>query len=240
MNFKTQKAKIIFTGDWHLGNQDCDLKLIKKHISRISRMGEDTHVYLTGDLIENAINGIGESDQQYSVNYQLEQLKKIIQPIKNRIIGCVLGNHEWRTTKVAKGNLLIRIYESILGCPCYGFEDYFQIKMGKQQYKILVRHPSSRATSTGYIRRLFKACSHNIAGDYDLMVFAHFHQVLPHKRDYYTYNSPELRRKWDCIYGHYLNYKEGYAHEKMLSHHKKGCIIATFERDKHKLEVKEF
>jgi predicted MPP superfamily phosphohydrolase len=238
MNFKTKKVNIVFIGDWHLGNSYTDEKLLLETINQISKM-KNTWVYLMGDLIENAINGIGIDEQYLSITYQLQQLRYYIEPIKNKIIGCILGNHEWRTTRAAQANLLKELYYGILGIPTYNFEHYFQIHVQNEKYRILVRHPSSMGTTTGWIMNLFAKASRIIAGDYDIMVFAHFHRKLIHKRNYLAMNG-ELRTKYDCISGHFLNYHNSYAHEKMLTPHEPGCIMATFYADKHLVEVKEF
>lgn len=249
MNFKTKKVNIIFIGDWHLGNAQCDENLLMKHINKISKMN-NTYVYLMGDLIENAINNIGVEEQYLSVTYQLKQLKEYIKPIKNKILGCILGNHEWRTTRKAQANLLKELYEGILGIPVYNFEHYFSIALGRdlkdmgfyqnQSYRIIVRHPQGRGTTLGWITNQFKKVSRIISGDYDLMVLAHFHQVFIHERHYLKADSDKLYTKYDCISGHYLDYKNSYAHQLLLSPYKKGCIMATFYRDEHKIEVKEF
>lgn len=238
INFKTKKVNIVFIGDWHLGNSLSNETHLLEDINKISQMN-NTWVYLMGDLIENAINGIGVEEQYLSITYQLQQLRYYIKPIKHKILGCILGNHEWRTTRAAQANLLKELYEGILGIPVYNFEHYFQIQLQNEKYRILVRHPSSMGTTTGWIMNLFGKASRIIAGDYDIMVFGHFHRKLIHKRNYMTMNG-SLRTKYDCISGHYLKYHESYAHQKMLTPHESGCIIATFYRDEHKIEVKEF
>jgi len=238
MNFTTKKVKIVFIGDSHLGNVKCDEKLFYEKLEKARHMN-NTYIYLMGDLIDNAISYVGEEDQWLSVEYQLKRLKMLIQPIKHKIIGCILGNHEWRTTKKAKANLLKEVYEGIIGIPVKNFGDYFTISVGSQQYRIITRHPSTGGTTIGWITGMFKKESRIIAGDYDLMVFGHFHRKLIHKRIYMKIDG-KLYTKWDCISGHFLDYYDGYAHQKLLTPHEKGCIIATFYRDEHKVEVEEF
>ena len=237
MNFFTKRVKIVFMGDFHLGNEKCDLKLIKAKINKIKHMN-NTFIYLTGDLIENAINNVGIEEQYLSVTYQLKQLKEILAPIKDKIIGCVLGNHEWRTNKKSQSNMILQLYEAILDIECHEFANYFTIHVLARPYKIIVDHPSGHGTTLGWITRQFVNISQVYGGDYDLMVLAHFHRLLHYKR-YYVDDSDILKVKHELISGHFLTYKGGYAHKKMLSPQEKGCYICTFHSDKDLIEVRE-
>jgi len=238
MKFTTNKVKIVFLGDLHLGNDKCDLKLIKAKINKIKRMN-NTFIYLTGDLIENAINNVGISEQYLSVTYQLNQLKEILAPVKDKIIGCVLGNHEWRTNKAAQSKLIVELYSAILGVECEEFAEYFTIHVRGRPYKIYVAHPDGSGSTLGWITNRFVKASQLIGGDYDLMAFAHYHRLLHYKRYYLDENSDELRFKHQIITGHFLTYKGSYVHKKMLSPQEKGCYVVTFHADKHLIEVKE-
>jgi hypothetical protein len=236
MEKNIMNKKIVFMGDFHLGNVACDEELIKKKIRRIARMN-NTFVFLMGDLIENAVNNVGVDEQLLSVDYQLRKLKEIIAPIKDKILGCVLGNHETRTNKKSQSHIIKELYEAILGVPCYEFAHKFEF----EGYKIIVNHPEGRGTTLGWVTRQFVNISQVYGGDYDLMVLAHFHRLLHYKR-YYVDMSDDLKVKHEIICGHFIDYKNGYAHKKMLSPQKKGCYIVTFHNDKYidLIEVKEF
>ena len=86
--------------DLHIGDAMCDFKLI---LERIEHIKNTPHAYciLDGDLMDTAISSsIGDT---YGANLQpMEQLKqcvKIFEPIKDKILGVLPGNHENRVYK---------------------------------------------------------------------------------------------------------------------------------------------
>lgn len=87
-------------GDLHIGDSACDFKTI---MARIDRIANTPNLYCTlgGDLMDTAIaSSIGDT---YGANLQpMEQLKqcvKIFEPIKDKILCVVPGNHENRAYK---------------------------------------------------------------------------------------------------------------------------------------------
>lgn len=86
--------------DFHLGDSSADFELIKKLIDTIARE-KNAYCILGGDLMDAAIaSSVGDT---YGANIQpMEQLKlcvKLFEPIKDKIL-CVLGgNHEDRIYK---------------------------------------------------------------------------------------------------------------------------------------------
>ena len=87
-------------GDKHIGDSMCDFKSIMEEIEYI-RTTPNAYCILTGDLMDTAIaSSIGDT---YGANLQpMEQLKmcaKIFEPIKDKIIAVLPGNHENRVYK---------------------------------------------------------------------------------------------------------------------------------------------
>jgi predicted MPP superfamily phosphohydrolase len=250
MKFTTKKVNIVFMGDFHIGHDSCDLDMIKAKIRKVSKMN-NTYIFLMGDLIENAINGVGVDEQYLGVTQQLVLLKELLLPVKHKIIGCVLGNHEWRTNRKSQSNMILQLYEAILDVKCYEFAYKFKVFFSREgstggkewiethrNYNIIACHPDGRGSTLGWITRQFVNVSQVYGGEYDLMALAHFHRLLHYQR--YYVDRDILKIKHEIITGHFLNYINTYAHRKMLSPQEKGCYIVTFYRDKHKIEVKEF
>lgn len=87
-------------GDLHIGDGCCDYKSIRERIERIK---DTPNLYCTlgGDLMDTAIaSSIGDT---YGANLQpkeqLSQCCKIFEPIKDKILAVLPGNHENRVYK---------------------------------------------------------------------------------------------------------------------------------------------
>jgi predicted phosphodiesterase len=86
--------------DLHIGDSQCDYKLILERIEYIKNT-PNAYCILDGDLMDTAIaSSIGDT---YAANLQpMEQLKhcvKIFEPIKDKILAVLSGNHENRVYK---------------------------------------------------------------------------------------------------------------------------------------------
>ena len=86
--------------DLHIGDSQCDYKLILDTIEHIKDT-PNCYCILDGDLMDTAIaSSIGDT---YAANLQpMEQLKhcvKIFEPIKDKILAVLPGNHENRVYK---------------------------------------------------------------------------------------------------------------------------------------------
>lgn len=86
--------------DLHIGDSMCDFKSVLERIEYI-RKTPNAYCILDGDLMDTAItSSIGDT---YGANLQpMEQLKqcaKIFEPIKDKILAVLPGNHENRTYK---------------------------------------------------------------------------------------------------------------------------------------------
>ena len=103
--------------DLHIGDSQCDFKLIMDRIEYIKNT-PNAYCILDGDLMDTAIaSSIGDT---YAANLQpMEQLKqcvKIFDPIKDKILAVLSGNHENRIYK-SDGIDITEIMCSQLGIP---------------------------------------------------------------------------------------------------------------------------
>lgn len=90
--------KIMVLGDLHIGDQLCDLELIKETLDYVKK-NKDCYVILNGDLINNALKN-SKSDsylEQMTIEQEQDLLIELLEPIKNRILVMATGNHERRT-----------------------------------------------------------------------------------------------------------------------------------------------
>lgn len=93
-----KNIKIYTLADWHIGDRSCDIEAIKRTIYDISQ-DKEAYVICNGDLMNNATR-TSVSDcyaEALSPMEQLETLCELLEPIKDRILMVMQGNHESRT-----------------------------------------------------------------------------------------------------------------------------------------------
>lgn len=93
-----KEIELHILADTHIGDSNCDIKLIKDRIDYISKT-ENAYCILNGDLIDNATRtSIGDVySQKYKPMEQLRVAEEIFNPLQNKIIAVTPGNHESRT-----------------------------------------------------------------------------------------------------------------------------------------------
>lgn len=110
-NIKLNKDKnefqLLVLGDMHIGDELCDLDMIKNTIDYVKNT-EDCYVILNGDLMNNALT-TSKSDsytEQMSIEEEQDLLIDLLMPIKDKILVMATGNHEHRTSLLAGINPL--------------------------------------------------------------------------------------------------------------------------------------
>lgn len=180
--------------DLHIGDSMSDFKLIQERIEYI-RTTANAYCILDGDLMDTAIcSSIGDT---YGANLQpMEQLKqcvKIFEPIKDKILAVLPGNHENRAYKT-DGLDMTEIMCSQLGIP----EKYSPttallfIRFGQQNsqnrhrpflYTAYVTHGSGGGRREGgKINRLADLAS---IVDADIYIHAHTHLPVIFKESFF-------------------------------------------------------
>lgn len=180
--------------DLHIGDSMSDFKLIMERIEHIKNT-PNAYCILDGDLMDTAVcTSIGDT---YGANLQpMEQLRqcvKIFEPIKDKILAVLPGNHENRVYK-SDGLDITEIMCAQLGIP----EKYSPttailfIRFGKQNghghgrpflYTIYVTHGSGGGRKEGgKVNRLADLAS---IVDADIYIHAHTHLPLIFKESFY-------------------------------------------------------
>lgn len=95
-----KELEILIFADEHIGDPRCDTKYLQERIEYV-KTHENAYCILGGDLMDNATKtSIGDTySQTLSPMQQMDQIVDLFKPIKKKILGCVLGNHEFRTYK---------------------------------------------------------------------------------------------------------------------------------------------
>ena len=187
-------AEIYPLADLHIGDSQCDYKLILEMIEHIKNT-PNAYCILDGDLMDTAIaSSIGDT---YSANLQpMEQLKhcvRIFEPIKDKILAVLPGNHENRVYK-SDGIDLTDIMCSQLGIAdryspttalvFVRFGDNKEHYHGRKMlYTIYVTHGSGGGRREGgKINRLADLAS---IVDADIYIHGHTHLPLVFKESFF-------------------------------------------------------
>lgn len=112
---KFKSVKIISLSDLHIGDELCNLKLIRQVLDDI-RKSNNTFIILNGDLMNNATK-TSVSDvysEQLTPTEQILKLCDLLEPVKEKILVIHPGNHEARTMK-QDGVDIIRLVAKQLG-----------------------------------------------------------------------------------------------------------------------------
>ena len=92
-----KQVEIRVFSDWHIGDQNCDMKSINEQIKEVSER-DNVFVILNGDLMNNATK-TSISDTYSETCSPMEQVKlavSLLTPIKDKILSIVTGNHDIR------------------------------------------------------------------------------------------------------------------------------------------------
>ena len=181
-------------GDLHIGDPNSDYKLILARLEYIKNT-PNAYCILTGDLMDTAVSAsVGDT---YGAALQpMEQLKqcvKIFEPIKDKIICVLPGNHEHRVyktdgldmTEVMCGQLgILEKYSPTTALLFVRFGKQTGKHHGRPQlYTIYATHGSGGGRKEGgKVNRLADLAS---IVDADIYVHSHTHLPLVFKNSYY-------------------------------------------------------
>ena len=141
--------EVVPIADLHIGDPEKQKKLIKSLIDGIAT-NENRYTILIGDLMNTAIVG-SKSDiynELYKPSKQLEKCYDLFNPIKDKILGIVSGNHEERISKSVGVNMtsllaaelgLSHLYSDTSALIFLRF-GYRKDKYHSGQYSIYVNH----------------------------------------------------------------------------------------------------
>jgi len=94
------EIRILPLADLHLGDIHCDYRKVQEWIREI-RENENTFAILNGDLMDTAIVGSLGSPYLAAINPmdQIKECVKIFEPIKEKLLAVMSGNHERRVQR---------------------------------------------------------------------------------------------------------------------------------------------
>lgn len=136
-------------GDVHWGNRECEEEHFKRAVNEI---GEREAWWIgLGDYVECALTAFTPPgavwDQTMEPTDQFFQFKELLQPIKQRCVGLIIGNHEERLRKAGFDSC--RVLANDLGTHYFGPMAHFALKVGTQRYSGAAWHGAGGAVTLG-------------------------------------------------------------------------------------------
>lgn len=206
-------------GDWHLGSRQCDKKFIKKVLGIIKEDPIARWVGM-GDLLENAIIG-SKSDvylQKDAPEKQLEEVVELLEPIRDKGLFMIPGNHEERTMRVV-GLRPNKVMARQLGIPFLSYSALATLDLTEartpRSFTCYFHHnagggytPGGKVNNAARLRGIVPTA--------DATFSAHMHTTarIPVKWFDAGYKKLIEKRGYDYIIGAALTYKDSYAEEK--------------------------
>lgn len=206
-------------GDFHFGSRQCDIEFIKQLVEEIRANPEAKWVGM-GDFIENAIIG-SKSDvylQTIPPKEQVDEIIKLLNPIREKGLFLILGNHESRTMRQV-GQQPEEIMSYALRVPVAGYSACAVFDLTKahtpRTFSCFFHHgagggytPGGKINAASKLRFICPTADATFSG--------HSHTT---SRSPVTWMEPgrtEVLRKtgYDYITGSTLTWNESYAEEK--------------------------
>ena len=185
--------------DLHIGDAQCDYKLILERIEYIKNT-PNAYCILDGDLMDTAIaSSVGDT---YGAAIQpMEQLNhcaKLFEPIKNKILAVLPGNHEHRIYKTDG------IDTTLLMCSQLGISEKYSpttallfVKFGHSKkhsrpmlYTMYVTHGSGGGRKEG--GKVNRLADLSAIVDADIYIHGHTHLPLIFKNSYYRTSAQSM------------------------------------------------
>ena len=166
--------KVWAIADVHIGAKECDLDGFKAFLKRIEN-DPDSYVCLVGDICNNGLKSANCPTDIYAETMnpssQIELAAELLEPIKDRILGAVGGNHERRTTKAVNVDIMNYIM-CLLRVPEIYRPNMAFIRVNlergntKDHYALMITHGKNQTRKKNFT---------SIVEGIDAAIFAHTH-----------------------------------------------------------------
>lgn len=95
-----RSIRIWAVADVHIGARECDLQGFGKFLSRIAQ-DPNSYIVLVGDMLNNGVKDSMTNvyEELIPPHAQIDKCAELLEPVKDRILGAVGGNHEARSRK---------------------------------------------------------------------------------------------------------------------------------------------
>ncbi len=233
-NLKGNELLLIGLGDIHYGSTDCDVEKLYEMVDWIKNK-PNARVVLMGDLIDIGLKdsvGAGTFDNDVDPENQILDIIQILEPIQDKIICLLGGNHEERI-RMRTSIDINKLIANSLDTTYAGSTCFLKIMVGKQNYIIWAAHGSTGSlTPAGKLNSVMK---YGTYVDADLYMMGHVHELMHHTTDYFRVSMKDKMiikdKRHYVITGHFLKYG-GYAEQKNYAPGKNGVAKIILRKDK--------
>ena len=251
---KGDSIRIIPVGDIHLGNINCNIQKLKDTLEWIKNK-PDTYILGMGDYIE----GINFTDPRFNpksipqeylqrladvVVYEKEEVVKLLDPVKDRILCMLEGNHERKVRDHYHYNIQEEICKE-LGVKNGSPISYIRLKFPRDYHtRSLVIHAyhgtNAPQEGTTALRQLINNSRNK---DADIFLAAHSHHLITTSEPIMTYGRSSLvqRKRYYGITGSFLesytSKGESYIEMKGDNPRKVGVIRIDIYPQKRPLDI---
>lgn len=231
---KREEVPIVFLGDVHYGNEDCDWCKFNDYLEWIRK--NNAYVILMGDLLEVCNpNHMPQTmwNQKIDPTKQKEDMLTFLDAINENIIGMISGNHELRIFNQV-GIDIVKDMSEELETNYLKDGDYIIIKTRGPTYTIAAFHGSG-GSLTPY-HQLKKALE--VYEDMDLIAIGHMHQLFHEtKYKYKIENGERIKKEIHLIRtGGFLEYP-AYAMRRFMPLANVGAPVVWLNTKEKKIRI---
>ena len=240
-----EKIEILPLSDLHIGDPGFNEPALKNYL-RYVQAEQNRYILLNGDVINNATKG-SVSDiytETMPPRRQIECAADILDPVSDRILGIVSGNHERRTDKES-GISPVEILAEKLKVPYFGIETLLKIRLGKNThwrqtyYTIYATHGwGGGRLRGGKVNNLERLKNIVLC---DVYCMAHTHGQVSFPSVIYVpetkHDAVTERVMWFVNSGSFLERGSGYAAAKGYEPQLIGCPIIELSGSEKKVMV---
>ena len=93
-------VRVWAVADVHLGSRECDVDGFSAFVAKAAK-DPDAYIVLCGDMVNNGVKDslTNVYEEVMMPSAQIEKAVELLEPVKDRILGAVGGNHESRSRK---------------------------------------------------------------------------------------------------------------------------------------------
>jgi predicted phosphodiesterase len=194
---RTEEFNLYGIGDIHVGSVGCDIKHLREVVDMVKNDPKALWIGM-GDFVE-AINITDKRFDPYSIDpcYNIRNLSRLVatqiddvvgylEPIRNKLIAFVIGNHEETVRLSFNTDVGFELSKRLIA-PCLGYDGWIRLSFKRQRsnplqepssttYHIYVTHGHcGGGKSGGKVNKLEDICSFM---DADLVLMGHGHKKV--------------------------------------------------------------
>lgn len=226
--------RVVPIGDLHLGSPHFKRAFFMDALDWIVK--NDAYVILTGDLLECGTKGsvgAGVYEQIMSPSDQIEAVIKLLEPIKDRILGAVKGNHEERLHKDAGSEAYLNSICPRLGIPYFGWEAFILFSL--PHYKSVLTYTNHTKAGGKNANLALNWMTRELAKvvDADVYFKSHDHGMGWYPESTLEVNRAtkrmEMRERHYVLTGNWLGRADSYAAASASGHKPPGTVAVDID-----------